>query len=194
MQKSDQKIMKKFIFTITCIISFNSISQTIKVVDKESNTPIPFAKIEIFELSFSDLCDQNGEYILTDIAEKLPILISYPGYLSESFKYSNEDEKLLVQLKKAHIVLDEVVISPTTGIIQKNNLSNVYLKKISLNQMYSPNLIEILTSVPGVYSINTGSGISKPVIRGLSGLKVVTFLNGLRIENQQWANDHGNNC
>ncbi len=193
MQKSDQKIMKKFIFTIPCIISFNSISQTIKVVDKESNTSIPFAKIEIFELSFSDLCDQNGEFILKDIAQKLPILISYPGYLSKSFKYSNEDEKLLVQLEKAHIVLDEVVISPTTGIIQKNNLSNVYLKKISLNQMYSPNLIEILTSVPGVYSINTGSGISKPVIRGLSGLKVVTFLNGLRIDNQQWANDHGNN-
>ena len=57
----------------------------------------------------------------------------------------------------------------------------------------APNLMELITSVPGVYSINTGSSISKPVIRGLSGLKVVTFLNGLRIENQQWANDHGLN-
>ena len=53
--------------------------------------------------------------------------------------------------------------------------------------------MELITNVPGVYSINTGSSISKPVIRGLSGLKVVTFLNGLRIENQQWANDHGLN-
>ena len=49
----------------------------------------------------------------------------------------------------------------------------------------------MLSTVPGVYSINTGTGISKPVIRGMSGLKIVTYLNGLRIENQQWANDHG---
>src|SRR5690554_2167108 len=34
-------------------------------------------------------------------------------------------------------------------------------------------------------------GISKPVIRGLSGMRVVTYNNGLRIENQQWGSDHG---
>ena len=58
----------------------------------------------------------------------------------------------------------------------------------------APNLMELITSVPGVYSIHTGASINKPVIGGLSGLQgCYTFLNGLRIENQQWANDHGLN-
>ena len=90
------------------------------------------------------------------------------------------------------MLLNEVVVSPTTGLVQKNNVSNVVLKKIVPNQLMTPNLMGIINSAR-VYSIHTGSGISKPVIRGLSGLKVVTFLNGLRIENQQWANDHGLN-
>ena len=30
-----------------------------------------------------------------------------------------------------------------------------------------------------------------PLVRGLSGMRVVTYLNGMQINNQQWANDHG---
>ena len=39
--------------------------------------------------------------------------------------------------------------------------------------------------------ISSGNGIQKIVVRGLSGLRVVTYLNGMQINNQQWANDHG---
>ena len=39
--------------------------------------------------------------------------------------------------------------------------------------------------------ISSGLGIQKIVVRGLSGMRVVTYLNGMQINNQQWANDHG---
>ncbi|NRA12441.1 MAG: TonB-dependent receptor, partial [Crocinitomicaceae bacterium] len=35
------------------------------------------------------------------------------------------------------------------------------------------------------------AGISKPVVRGMQGVRVMTVLNGMRIENQQWGGDHG---
>ena len=43
----------------------------------------------------------------------------------------------------------------------------------------------------GVDLISSGTGIQKVVVRGLSGMRVVTYLNGMQINNQQWANDHG---
>ena len=140
-------------------------------------------------------CDENGQLELNILSNNTPIIISANGYKSTSFMYKIEGPTSYnIKLEKSHILLNEIVVSPTTGIIQKYNLSNVFLKKISqTDQLMAPNLMELITSVPGVYSINTGASISKPVIRGLSGLKVVTFLNGLRIENQQWANDHGLN-
>ena len=43
----------------------------------------------------------------------------------------------------------------------------------------------------GVDMISSGLGIQKVVVRGLSGMRIVTYLNGMQINNQQWANDHG---
>ena len=170
-------------------------AQSLRVVDNETLKPIPYASIEIFAIQVQSLCDENGQFELNILSKNTPIIVSAHGYESKSFIYKiGETNSYNIKLEKAHILLNEIIVSPTTGIIQKHNLSNVFLKKIAhADQLMSPNLMGLITSVPGVYSIHTGAGISKPVIRGLSGLKVLTFLNGLRIENQQWANDHGLN-
>lgn len=170
-------------------------AQSLTVIDKESLKPIPHASVEIYEMHIQSYCDENGEFEFNYLLNNTPIIISANGYKPKSLMYKVGDSNSYnIKLEKSHIFLNEIVVSPTTGIIQKNNLTNVILKKINqADQIMAPNLMELITSVPGVYSINTGSAISKPVIRGLSGLKVVTFWNGLRIENQQWANDHGMN-
>ena len=170
-------------------------AQSLTVVDNESLKPVPYASVEIYEMQVQSYCDENGQLELNILSNNTPIIISANGYKSTSFMYKiGGPTSYNIKLEKSHLLLNEIVVSPTTGIIQKHNLSNVFLKKISqTDQLMAPNLMELITSVPGVYSIHTGASISKPVIRGLSGLKVVTFLNGLRIENQQWANDHGLN-
>ena len=170
-------------------------AQSLKVIDKNTLGPIPYASVELYEIQIQSYCDDNGEYEFGYLSNTTPVIISANGYKPTSFIFKAGDTSTYnIKLEKSHIFLNEVVVSPTTGLVQKNNLTNVTLKKINqADQIMAPNLMELITSVPGVYSINTGSSISKPVIRGLSGLKVVTFLNGLRIENQQWANDHGLN-
>ncbi len=185
--------MKKLIFIFFIPLFINA--QSFRVIDKESKEVIPYASVEVHEMQIQSMCDENGACDIKIISRNSPILVSAEGYESKSFIYKPKESNIhLIELEKAHIILNEVIISPTTGIIQQHNLSNVFLKSISSpNQLITSNLMGIISSVPGVYSIQTGAGISKPVIRGMSGLKVVTFLNGLRIENQQWANDHGIN-
>jgi iron complex outermembrane receptor protein len=39
--------------------------------------------------------------------------------------------------------------------------------------------------------ISMGGGVLKPVIRGLSGLRVTTLLRGARVESQAWGAEHG---
>ena len=186
---------KNLLFSIFSLTPFFLSAQSLRVVDNETLKPIPYASIEIFEIQVKSLCDENGQFELNILSKNTPIIVSAYGYESKSFIYKmDETNSYIIKLEKAHILLNEIIVSPTTGIIQKHNLSNVFLKKIThTDQLLSTNLMGIITSVPSVYSIHTGAGISKPVIRGLSGLKILTFLNGLRIENQQWANDHGLN-
>lgn len=53
------------------------------------------------------------------------------------------------------------------------------------------NLIDAIARQPGVAQVTTGSGISKPVIRGLGYNRVLVVSNGVRQEGQQWGDEHG---
>ncbi|HYK45094.1 MAG TPA: TonB-dependent receptor [Parafilimonas sp.] len=53
------------------------------------------------------------------------------------------------------------------------------------------NLSDALAKLPGVNQLTTGAGISKPVIRGLYGDRVLAIISGLRFDNQQWQDEHG---
>lgn len=52
-------------------------------------------------------------------------------------------------------------------------------------------LSDALTAIPGVSQMTTGGAISKPVIRGLYGNRILVLLSGARFDNQQWQDEHG---
>ena len=134
-------------------------AQSLSVVDSESLKPVPYASIEIYEMQIQSYCDENGIFEFSYLLNTTPVIISANGYKPTSFIYkSGDNNSYNIKLKKSHIFLNEIVVSPTTGLVQKNNLTNVILKKINqADQIMAPNLMELITNVPGVYSINTGS-------------------------------------
>lgn len=88
--------------------------------------------------------------------------------------------------------LQEVVI---TGF-QQNNVRNTSLniEPYSLRQMNEKtpyNLSDALAKLPGISQMTTGPSISKPVIRGLFGNRILVLYSGLRFDNQQWQDEHG---
>ena len=90
------------------------------------------------------------------------------------------------------VELDEVVLSlPFNETLGK---SVIKVDKINFNTM-NPILKEYISKsisrLPGVSIVSTGPGISKPSIRGLSYDRVVTIYQGVRLENQQWGDEHG---
>ena len=61
----------------------------------------------------------------------------------------------------------------------------------NLQRKGTATLIEGLATIPGVSQVSTGTSIGKPVIRGLSGNRVLVYSQGVRIENQQFGDEHG---
>lgn len=62
-----------------------------------------------------------------------------------------------------------------------------------LEELAADNMIEALAGLPGIKTLNTGVGINKPVIHGLSGSRISVIEDGIRQEEQQWGGDHGVN-
>ncbi|MCG8702439.1 MAG: TonB-dependent receptor, partial [Bacteroidales bacterium] len=60
-----------------------------------------------------------------------------------------------------------------------------------IKEAQAGNLMQTLQRIPGINSMDIGTGISKPMIRGLGYYRVVVAKNGIKQEGQQWSNHHG---
>ncbi|MBQ6432376.1 MAG: TonB-dependent receptor [Bacteroidaceae bacterium] len=92
-----------------------------------------------------------------------------------------------------HLNLNEVVVSSPVGQIKRKQSAtpiSVVTQK-ALRQESSTNIIDAISRQPGMAQVTTGSGISKPVIRGLGYNRLVTIADGVRQEGQQWGDEHG---
>lgn len=189
---------KKSSFVLATLLCFTLFvkGQTFygQIVNEENKLPIPFATVYFIELNTGISCNEFGVFTYNyELPKEIKVKFSAIGYQSKILNIKLPlNEALNIGLKEAHINLNEVTISSTTGILQKHTITNIETKSISELSINNPTTLgEALSNIPSVYQTSTGVGITKPVIRGLSGMRIVTYLNGLRIENQQWGGDHG---
>ena len=104
-----------------------------------------------------------------------------------------QSEKDSADIYFQHLELDEVTVSSPVGQIKRKQSAtpiSVVTSK-TLRQTSSTNIIDAVAKQPGVAQVTTGSGISKPVIRGLGYNRIVTVADGVRQEGQQWGDEHG---
>lgn len=96
-------------------------------------------------------------------------------------------------MTESSVKLDEVVVTSFVGN-QQVKQSPAPVSIISARQLEalpSSNLIDAIAHQPGISQVTTGSGISKPVIRGLGFNRVLVVDDGVRQEGQQWGDEHG---
>jgi len=189
--------MKQIISIFLIFLSpFFYFGQEFKGVIEDQNTSqaISNANIYIFEIQSGTITNDNGIFVLKNIPNKiLTLQISHINYKTKivEIDFSKEKEKTFF-LESSHFKLQEVVASVPRGKLQKENVLYIEHRDIkSLNQTAPLNLTEAITAIPGVETSTTGTGIGKPIIRGLSGNRIVTYAQGIRIENQQWGDEHG---
>lgn len=186
--------MKFYFFLFLSLISYSSHSQIVgKIINSQSKEAIPFATISLIELKIATTSNLEGNFIF-DIKPPSIFTISVNAVGFEPFlqNFIAEKDSIVIALHETHIELDGVEILGSRGGLQRDNITYIERKNIEdLNTIKSTNLGEAISNMSGVYNASVGNGISKPVIRGLSGTRIITMLNGTRIENQQWGSDHG---
>ena len=188
------KLRNTFIVLLIFFSQFG-FSQVIKgkVVDQSSGAGVPFAEIFCLETQNGTVSDIEGNWELENVVNfQITLLIRADEFDNKLIKVENQEKDLIVKLEHSHIHLDEVIVSTSDSKLQRYSAFPVESRKIAdLNKIEQTNLVDAMSNIPGVYNFSTGNGIAKPVIRGLSGMRVLTSQNGLRLENQQWGADHG---
>ena len=89
--------------------------------------------------------------------------------------------------------LPEVIVTGVQSATDKQKFPMTVgvLNQKDFLQNSSTNIIDALSSIPGVSQITIGPAISKPVVRGLGYNRVVVMNDGIRQEGQQWGDEFG---
>ena len=165
-----------------------------KITDK-SGAPLVGVNLYFPDLKTGAITDVNGFYKIEKLPEHtLQIQINSIGYkmIIENINLATTTHKDYT-MEESVTEINEVVVTGQSQFskIEKTPTTINIVSLKELQQRSSTNLIDALSSQPGVSQITTGSGISKPVIRGLGYNRVVVVNNGIRQEGQQWGDEHG---
>ena len=158
--------------------------------------PVSGANIYSHALEIGAVTDSVGRFILGPIAYDAPLTlvlqVSSIGYITQSVNARISGPSLTIALKEDLLNLDEVVVEAQSRSSQGGSMVKIAtISETQLNRSALPSQIQSLANTPGVDMISMGSGIVKPVIRGLSGLRIATLFRGARIESQAWGEEHG---
>ena len=164
------------------------------VVDVK-NQPLKNVSVYAPELHKGTTTDENGKYKLNQIPTgTIKLTFVLVGYATQNNTLTiKESENILnVIMEEKIFQMDEVIVSTAFNKLQSQNVMKVeHASMRSLQENGSATLIEGIATMPGVSQISTGTSIGKPVIRGLSGNRVLVYSQGVRIENQQFGEEHG---
>lgn len=189
--------MKNFIvglFFLLPLFTYSQFTVSGIVLDQNSEEPIIGATVMVQKAEKGTVTDLDGKFKITNLPKgEYDLVISSLGYGSKTLKFQvPAEEDLEILLSPTAIEMEEVIVSTPFHQLQSDNVMKVERATVEdLNRTGSMNLSEGISKIAGVETITTGSGIGKPVIRGLSSNRVLVYSQGVRLENQQFGDEHG---
>ena len=160
------------------------------ILDRATKEPLGFATIGIIEIAKGVVADSNGFFEIDNLCPgTYHIQADHLGCTSvKSFLFIKNDTSLTIFLDHHAELLREVVVEGKSGTNESQ--SKQMISSEMIKDHAGESLSDIAMLVSGVRSLQNGSGISKPVIHGLSGNRVAIINNGLLQAGQQWGADH----
>ncbi|TBX71048.1 TonB-dependent receptor [Flavobacterium silvisoli] len=164
-------------------------------VTDTNNQSLSNVIVSLPEIHKETITDKEGKYGITNLPNgTFTVVFSLVGYTTKtgSITLSGKEIQWNVALEESIIHMDEVIVSTAFNKLQSQNVMKVEHAGLkSLQQKGAATLIDGLATIPGVAQVSTGTAIGKPVIRGLSGNRVLVYSQGVRLENQQFGEEHG---
>lgn len=165
-----------------------------QVIDEHDHTVLSFAEVFIESLDKGVVCDENGKFLIDGICPgSYTIRVTHVG-CEPVYQEVRVPMKrpMVVYLEHHASELNTLDVNAKRPDEQVGRKQNVVTREV-IERSAGKSIAEMLQEVEGVEVLRTGPSISKPVIHGLSGDRILVVDRGVRQEDQQWGNDHAPN-
>ncbi len=162
-----------------------------QIVDERTQEPLIHAHIERLDKPQTSYTDFEGYFTLKQLCEgSCPVRIT-AGNGQEFIRVLevNDAPKPVLYVALRQQELDEVVVNGENRLNDTQHTQKVQANYIA--QEYNGSLAGSLEKLPGVQAMQVGSGMAKPMLRGLGLNRIAVSENGINQADQQWGADHG---
>ena len=189
---------RQVIFVFILFLNYTLLSQECnlvlrgQVMDEDNSEDLSYAVVKVLDHSTVMQTNEKGEFEIKDLCPgNYRILVQHVGCRDTIFTLSlNRSKKVQFKLPHHLNALNDIEVVAAHEEVKSVQSSQV-LEGKSLDLVKGLNLAEQLKQVNGVSALSTGPTISKPMINGMQGYRILVLNNGVRQEGQQWGSEHG---
>ncbi len=188
------------VFALSWLLCNVSVAQNIHslnivVLDSNNLLPLEAVSITLPQYHYYKQSNEKGEVKIDSLLGGwTTIQCSFVGYnpYTTSIYLDKKNTSLKILLCPLHTHLHEVEIFAHTdeteglSIQNKNKIDPLWIERNIGNT-----ITDLLKILPGVSVLSSGPNISKPIIRGMYGARLVVLNNNIKQEGQQWGEEHG---
>ncbi len=157
--------------------------------------PVAGATVTVVELHRVAVTRADGAYRFADLPPgRYTITVRGLGFAPVARDVAVRGATALsVTLTRTAIWVEPVTVTATRAPLAAglSPLPTEALSEDRLRREQSVSLAHALANLPGVSALTTGQQIGKPVIRGLTGPRVLVLEDGSRLEDYSWSDEDG---
>ena len=165
-----------------------------RVTDPEQH-PIADAVVTILQQDVQALTDSSGTYTIKDILPGTYTIAVYRTGFSPITRTERIEggTALDITLTPTPFAMEPVVVVATRQPVSPENapLPTSALSGDQLRRNHTVSLAQSIEQLPGVRALTTGAQVGKPVIRGMTGPRVLVLEDENRLEDYSWSDEDG---
>ncbi len=179
---------------LSATIADAQVTLTGRVADPEQR-PIPDAVVAVLELNLEALTDSSGTFAIKDLLPgTYTIAIHRTGFAPETRTQAvGTGTTLEITLHPTPFSMEPVVVVATREPVSPDQapLPTSTLSGDELRRNHTVSLAHSLEELPGLRALTTGAQVGKPVIRGMTGPRVLVLEDEHRLEDYSWSDEDG---
>lgn len=174
-------------------ISIQAFTQTVKVIDFESELPIENVMVYNENKKIVNHTNKDGKVQLFEYGDDEIISFNHIGFVElEMLKRDLKKVNYVVKLYKKSQLLEEIVLSVSRDVEKKNRVAEqvAIITSSEINQKSPQTSADLLATIPGIRVQKTQLGGGSPVIRGMEANRVLLVVDGVRMNNAIYRTGH----
>ncbi len=165
-------------------------------ITSDAGVPVAGARVVVMEARRETVTDDDGHYYFGGLPNgTYAISFAAIGYLPTLRTVTLRDTAIALDVVLTASLVEvagiQVTATPLASSPLRSSQPVTVMSADELAERQAVSLGATVEGLPGVRAFSTGTGIGKPVIRGLTGNRVLVLDDGQRVESQDWGEEHG---